>query len=114
MQRVSRRLLAIWIGLVGLLIILQVFPIRSGIVKLSLTFVVIAVWVGAILLVRKRPLFRLSLVVIPLVMLAWVALPGKSADSGALRRAYTRSLSGYRGALYVWGGELRSASTARG
>ena len=99
------RAAAIWLALVALLIGLQLLPVRSGIVKIALVAVTLAVWIGAIRLLRMRPLLRWTFVAVPLVGLAVLALPGRAADSDALRLAYVRSLSSYRGALYVWGGE---------
>ena len=65
----TRRLLGVWVGLVLLLIALQLIPIHSGLLKLAFIIAAVAVWMGAVLLLRRRPVLRWSLVGIPLFSL---------------------------------------------
>lgn len=87
--------------------LVQLCPIRSGATRLLLLTGLGCVWLSALLLVRKSRRFAIPIVAAPAALLLFAILPGRPADSEALRREYVRSLTPYRGAVYIWGGENR-------
>lgn len=95
----------VWAGLLALFVVLQVLPIRSGMLKAMMVVAAAGLWVNTIVLLRRRPAIKWSLVGLSALAAAWLIMPGKEPDRIRLQSAYVRSLAAYQGALYVWGGE---------
>jgi len=95
------RLFTIGIG------IIQLFPIRSGLTRGAILAILAALWLGLAIANRPRPSTAIVILAAPLLVAALLLLPGRPVPQAALAREYVRSLTPYRGAVYIWGGENR-------
>lgn len=68
---------------------------------------VVALWIWGAVLLRRRYAAVALVVILPLAFVSWLSIPGRTADPDVLRAAYVNCLQGYKGTLYVWGGENR-------
>ena len=87
--------------------LLEFFPIRSGLTRMGLLLGMAGLLVAVLLLYRKRKEVVFGLLAAILAIGGFLLLPGRAVDAESLRAEYVRSLQGYRGAVYVWGGENR-------
>jgi hypothetical protein len=85
----------------------QLFPIRSGLTRSVLLAGFALLWIGLLIVSRKRREAVAILALAPGLFLVFLLLPGRAVDAALLRREYVRSLQPYRGAVYIWGGENR-------
>ncbi|HVF11359.1 MAG TPA: NlpC/P60 family protein [Abditibacteriaceae bacterium] len=97
--------LFLWLTLWPLVMAAAVFPIRFGSLRLFLIAGSITLWAGCLYLFWNQKSVRLASIIPALVLTAFLLLPGRVADTSSLRREYVRSLLGYQGTRYVWGGE---------
>ena len=96
-----------WLVLFALLLAMHWYPIRFGTFRLLMVAGVVLCWLGFIgLLWRYKNLKRVLLAITVIGTLFWT-LPGRAANSSALRQEYVRALQSYDGTVYVWGGESR-------
>lgn len=100
------RKLAPTVWLLGgmLLVGAHLYPIRSTLIRAAILLLYVGLWLGALLLFRKR-VARIAFIGVAALAIALFALPGRASDPNALRQEYVRSLRGYEGVAYVWGGE---------
>ena len=104
--RTSRRS-AKWafLSLILLTIALNVYPIRTGSIRLALAALPLILLVQGSMLLLRPSLAILTVVVVGTSALAIAVAPGNTADPSALSAAYIGCLKRYEGAKYVWGGE---------
>ena len=74
--------------------------------RLAMLLAAMALWGGAFLLFRYRPM-RCAWLAVTLPTVLWLASPGQPLDASELRYAYSDTLIRYDGTPYVWGGETR-------
>ncbi len=105
MDRMRKLTVRLLVGLALLWALLLLYPVRTGFYRagILLTF---AGWYLclAVILWRHRRV-RWIPVAIPAALGVFLLLPGRAADTAALRAAYVSSLRSYAGTRYVWGGE---------
>jgi len=100
-----KAVLLMWLALWPLAAAAIFFPIRFNSLRLLIVFCLLLLWGGALLLLGNKKPARLIYLAAALVTGGFLAAPGRSLNTTALRREYARSLRGYEGARYVWGGE---------
>lgn len=62
-------------------------------------------WVGLLVFLWKRPVWRWLVIGITAAGLIFLVLPGRPVSPETLREKYTSCLRRYEGVRYVWGGE---------
>lgn len=75
---------------------------------LFLTTLIVAIAIPYVYLLSRfasRRFASITMVVVPLLFIAWTVFGGRGVDSEALRSAYINQLQSYKGVPYVWGGE---------
>lgn len=103
----QRYLFILWCWAWFLWIILLIYPISYGILRLAIVILSFLVWLGAIYLLWDKKLIRLSCLSIAFIVSAISILPGYNPDGNSLREAYVQALNYYEGSPYVWGGESK-------
>jgi len=96
----------VWVVAAIVTAIVVVQPVHSPMIHLQIIAGATLLWLGALGLVRHKT-FRIAGITLPLVALGLLMLPGKPADKVQLRENYVKSLMGYKGTPYIWGGESR-------
>lgn len=112
-MRTRSAVFVLWLLLWPLLLGALLCPLRLGLLRLTVLLCLLGLWAGALGLGYARKPVRvvcLALLLLP----AGLLLPGRPADTGALRRAYTDSLRRYQGTRYVWGGGSRQGIDCSG
>lgn len=104
-MRLRRILAGIHFCLGALLIVLLIYPIRSGGIRLLIVFRASAFLIGLSMWIRNWRVRCGFLGILLLTGLAIAFLPGKSVDQTRLRAQYVDALRRYEGHGYVWGGE---------
>lgn len=96
-----------WLTLLAMVGLIAAFPVAYSTTRLILLLCVVSLWLWGVILVRRRKLVVSLAVMLPIAFVLWLSFPGHPADPAALRREYVQCLQGYKGSLYVWGGENR-------
>lgn len=92
------------LGLIAL-VLLHLFPIRTGILRSCIVVLCVGVWTGfAALFCSARPA-KVGWALVSVGALLILLGPGRPIDSAALRQEYVNSLHRYTGVRYIWGGE---------
>ena len=94
-----RRLLPIAVALLNL------FPVRTGTLRLLLLCGMMALWITALVVFRQRRGVVGALLATGGISAGFLLLPGRAPNPEALRAEYARSLQGFQGTTYIWGGE---------
>ncbi len=95
-----------WLRLVPVTVALLAFyPVRTGTTRLLLVCGLSVLWISALVVFRQRRLVIGALIAGAGVMAGFVLLPGRTPDDASLRAEYVRSLQGFQGTAYIWGGE---------
>ena len=101
----TRRRRRDWLGLVALLVLLVVFPIRTNTSDLACIVLAVVVWALGLVVFRSSKLACLFFVGIFVSTVGIAVLPGRPVDPGRMQSAYVDALRSYTGVRYVWGGE---------
>jgi cell wall-associated NlpC family hydrolase len=83
------------------------YPVATRPTRLGLLIVALVLVAWGLYLVRRHRAAFGALTGVCCLTVAFLCLPGRAVDVGALRDAYVSSLSDYEGTRYVWGGENR-------
>jgi hypothetical protein len=102
--RVAIRL---WLCLWIVLFTLYLTPVASRTTRLILLATVFQIWLGALLIWRRKRIVLIGLVVAMAFAVGLLVAPGRSYDREMLRSAFVAALTRYEGTSYVWGGESR-------
>jgi len=97
----------VWLALAAILITLNVFPIRTGMIRTGMIAGWVALWALGLRLVWRWRLARRICMAAALLVLVVLIMSGRAAETKDLRQAYMVSLERYLGTNYVWGGETR-------
>ena len=101
-MRIVRR---IWAFSTVLLALLLLFPIANRATRVLTVIGIALVWGGALVVCKRHRVARTFLLLISVAVFSLFLMPGRSADTNALRADYCRGLQLYIGDRYVWGGE---------
>lgn len=104
-ERYRRWGLRAWKWLLALVIVLHLFPVRTGTLRLALLVCAALLWGGGLALFWKTKWARAAFAVVGLAFGALFLGPGRPGDAAVLRAEYVRSLCKYEGVRYIWGGE---------
>jgi hypothetical protein len=85
--------------------LLNFYPVRTGTMRLLLLCGVSALWIAAVIVFRARRGALTALLIAVATGVGFLLLPGRPANPNALRAEYVRSLEGFQGTAYIWGGE---------
>ena len=97
----------LWRGLWVLTLFCLLFPLRYTILKVGLIGGLFGLRLCALVLFWNRRWVRTVCGIAVLLVGMILMLPGRPADTTALRNDYVAALLPYRGTLYVWGGGNR-------
>jgi len=90
-----------WIGS----LVLGLYPVGSGMLRLALLAALGGAWLGSLILAWKKKPVRIALLVLPILFAVPFLLPARPLDQDELRRDYLRRMVGFEGTRYHWGGE---------
>ena len=85
--------------------LLSFYPVRTGTTRLLLLCGMAFVWIAAVVVFRQRRRVVTTLMAAAGLIAAFALLPGRTPDALSLRTEYVRSLRGFQGTAYIWGGE---------
>jgi hypothetical protein len=95
-----------WLRLIPVTVaLLSFYPIRTGTTRLLLLCGMTALWIAALIVFRRRRGVPATLTAIAGLIAGLVLLPGRTPNPASLRAEYVRSLQGFQGTAYIWGGE---------
>ncbi len=95
-----------WLRLIPVTVaLISFYPVRTGTTRLLLMGGFAVLWLAAVVVFRQRRRVLISLVAGAGVMAGFLLLPGRTPNSRTLRAEYVRSLEGFQGTAYIWGGE---------
>lgn len=97
------RWLALWPLTFGLLL----YPVSNRAIRIATVVMILLLWLGMLWFVWSAKWLRMIVIGIPVIVIAFVFLPGHKTDRLALRDEYLDSLRSFDGTRYVWGGENR-------
>lgn len=80
-------------------------PLHSSVTKLALLGSIGACWMCSLILLRKYYVYRMILIVLPILACIPFLLPSRAIDATELRANYLQALTRYEGSTYYWGGE---------
>lgn len=107
-QWTSRRILiAAWFVCLAALIVIMVYPVSHGILRLFTVTAIPVLWLLAMFLTCRVQWLSGSILGLGLIFCIFVLLPGRTIDPVRLRNEYLKQLKRYEGSPYVWGGENR-------
>ena len=81
------------------------YPVRTGTTRLLLVCGCTTVWIAAMIVFRQQRSVSVALAAAGGIGLGFALLPGRPSDPHALQAEYVRSLQGFQGTTYIWGGE---------
>jgi hypothetical protein len=106
--RFSRRqLFRLWCVAWLLLVIILIQPLGYTLSRAATVLLSFLVWIGGLYFGWRRLPVRIVGIILTLYLSLLLILPGRPVDAAELRADYLRSLQGYTGTKYVWGGENR-------
>lgn len=94
-----------WRLLLVCVVMVHLFPIRFGLLRLAMVVASACVWLGVLPLFGSRKWVRVAWLACTMLLGALFFGPGRADDPRLLRQEYVRSLQRYDGVRYVWGGE---------
>ena len=95
----------IWLALFVGVLIMIIFPISFGFIRLGIVIGLVTLLISGTYLFWQNIFTRVVFGAIGLIVLCIAFLPGSNANTETLRNAYVESLQGYEGVKYIWGGE---------
>lgn len=95
----------LWVGAWLALLVVAIVPVSNGFTRLAFMLAVIFLWAGGLRLFWLRRSIRWGFLALAVATFLVAILPGHPANETRLRASVTRSLIGYTGTRYVWGGE---------
>jgi NlpC/P60 family len=106
LDRISRRkVFRLWCVAWFLLVVILIQPLGYSIERLATVLLIFGVWAGSLYLGWQRLPVRIITLVVTFSVILLLILPGRAVDARSLRAEYVRSMKGYLGTPYVWGGE---------
>ena len=103
--RAHKIAISVYLVLFAVVAVVSLIPIRTGFLRLMLVSGIFSLWAGALFLFWDRIVVRVICFSLALAAGTLVFLPMRTIDQDALRSEYLRSLQGYNGTPYLWGGE---------
>jgi len=103
-QRIA---VGIWAAAFAALLVALTNPISLGVIRLFIATAVPALWISSIVLLRRQRMIATAIALAGLLLLVFLALPGRHPDVKRLREVYVEELRTYQDSRYVWGGEHR-------
>src|SRR5437867_3522419 len=76
---------------------LDLYPIRTGLIRLLLLVAWAGVWLGLAWMLRRFRAIAIAIVALPILAALLLALPGKNVDANSLRSGYLQALNNYEG-----------------
>ncbi|NLI59002.1 MAG: C40 family peptidase [Clostridium sp.] len=80
-------------------------PINRTATNLLMITSLIALWIYILFLTYKNKIIKITLILLPIILLAFLSLNGPLIDKEFVRDEYVNSLKKYNGTKYLWGGE---------
>jgi NlpC/P60 family len=87
------------------LALLVLFPYRNSLVRLVLLALWVLTGLSLLALVWKKKVWRIFVILIAALFVAFLFLPGRDTNTERLRQRFVRQLERYDGVRYVYGGE---------
>ena len=106
--------LTLWLVTLVVVFALLLVPIQTNIGRWGIVFGAVGLWVGGLTLFWRSLVLRILFIAPFLLAGLLVFVPPVRTDVAALRGAYVRSLTGYEGTPYLWGGESRWGADCSG
>jgi hypothetical protein len=103
--KLRRALLIRWLALWPITLFLWLYPVSNRLLRATWVALCVLLFAGALLLAWQVKWARMILLGIPVLLGVILVLPGHPVDCFALRAEYVKSLRGFEGCRYVWGGE---------
>jgi len=97
--------LAMWRISFVAVIFLWLYPVGYRSTRIAIIGLLLAIWVGVLVLWWNRRTVRTVAIGLACAVALLAIWPGRTPDITQLRSQYVRSLVGYEGTKYVWGGE---------
>lgn len=97
-------LLIVWRICIAFLIIVHLFPIRFGLLRLLMVAVMAAAWVLTPIAAKNKT-GRIAWAASTAIMALLFFGPARPVDKAELRQQYVNGLRNYLGTRYIWGGE---------
>lgn len=96
----------LWIAAAVLWLSVWLFPVSTGLTRMTGLILFPIVWFGLIALTWRLRVWRAVLLGVTVLVSLFLAWPAKAApDREMLRAAYLRGMARYTGTSYYWGGE---------
>jgi len=106
-KRIKWRLLTLIasLGSFAGVFVLNLHPVNSTLLKLTMLGLIGGAWLGATVLSWQRNTLRRIALSLPLLAIIPFLLPGRDIDANELRNDYVNRVSQFEGTKYFWGGE---------
>jgi hypothetical protein len=95
----------IWILLLVVEVIMVIFPIGTGLIRLGVVLDFVLLLSSGLYLFWRNNYLRLCFLLIGIIILLVIIIPGHNDNSKQLQNEYVHSLLEYENVRYVWGGE---------
>lgn len=86
-------------------ILIAANPVNRTILKIGFLLGLSMSWAGFLFLAWRRKAARFAVISIPVLLLLFLLLPGRSMDVEKLRQDYVQRVKAFEGTEYYWGGE---------
>ena len=86
-------------------ILLLIYPISYGAIRLATVLSGILIWTGCIYLSWQKKSIRVFCISLTVIISLLLIAPSRPVDVISLRDSYIQALKTYEGTRYVWGGE---------
>lgn len=116
LSSLKRIAFGLWLVLFPFLVLLWYYPSSTTSTRYATVGVLCVIMVGSIVFSWNRRALRWSLLALYAMMAAFLFMPSslRVGDAAALRALYSKSMTGYTGVAYAWGGECATGIDCSG